>query len=163
MPEITWPRDIPVDILATPPTWKGAISVDSQSWISTTGTNYTFVSNTALHVSYALSSPRRNSSSVQIGLVFMVVVILCNLLKVSSIYFTLRGGFARQILTVGDAVSSYLKRPDTSTVGACLFSRSKLIDAVSRGKGFQPKQWRRRRVHYLLGVTNNGWITYTIL
>jgi hypothetical protein len=93
----------------------------------------------------------------------MVVVIICNLLKAFSIYFTLRGSFAGQILTVGDAVSSYFELPDTTTVGACLFSRDKLIETVSRGEGFQPKPWRRRRVHYLLGVISNGWITYTIL
>jgi hypothetical protein len=51
MPAITWPSDIPVDILAAPPTWKGAISIDAQSWISAAPPNDTFVGNTVIRLS----------------------------------------------------------------------------------------------------------------
>lgn len=62
-----------------------------------------------------------------------------------------------------DAVSSYLKSPDLSTLGACILDRKKLVRSISRGEKHKPEQWRRRRVHYLLGVINNGWIIYSIL
>ncbi len=64
---------------------------------------------------------------------------------------------------MGDAVSSYLKSPDLSTLGACIVKKKQLVRNVSRGEKHKPAQWRRRRVHYLLGVISNGWITYSIL
>lgn len=164
MPEFTWPDHVSIGA-STDHTWKTGFSVDHQGWLSTASPrNRTqTLGNTALHVSYGLSTHVAQSSAIQIARVFIVIVIICNLLKTVAIFFTLRDGSSQQMLTLGDAVSSYLKSPEVSTLGACIFGKKKLVKNISNGEKHEPAQWRRHRVHYLLGVVSNGWITYSIL
>lgn len=89
MPFVSWPNFFYVNA-SSKHTWKDAISVDDNGWLSTTTPDHQIAGSTGLHIAYGLGTPLKNSSSVQIGLVFMAVVILCNLLKVVSILFTLK-------------------------------------------------------------------------
>ena len=159
MPEVTWPDHVFINA-STDDTWKAGISINDQGWLSTASlSNQT----TPLHVSYGLSTHIQQSSSIQVARMFIVVVIICNIVKTVAIYFTLRNSFSPRILTLGDAVSSYLKSPELSTLVACTLSKKKLVRNISHGEKHKPSQWRHRRVHYLLGVIGNGWITYLIL
>ena len=164
MPKFGWPDFVLINA-STDHTWKTGISVDHRGWLSTASPrNRTqTLGNTTLHVSYGLSTHVTQSSSIQIARVFIIIVIICNVLKTVAIFFTLRDSSSQQILTLGDAVSSYLKSPDVSTLGACLLGKKKLVKNISHGKKHKPVQWRRRRAHYLLGVISNGWITHSIL
>ena len=164
MPKFTWPGHALISA-STDHTWKTGISVDHRGWLSTASPRKLnqSIGNTTLHVSYGLSTYVPESSSIQVAQVFMVIVIVCNIFKTVAIFFTLRNSSSRQILTLGDAVSSYLKSPDVSTLGACILGKKKLVKNISHGEKFKPAQWRRRRAHYLLGVISNGWITYSVL
>lgn len=162
MPELTWPDHVFISA-STNHTWKAEISIDDQGWLSAASSSHQTLGDTTLHVSYGLSTHVPQSSSIQIARVFIFVVIICNLLKTVAIFFTLRDSFSQQILTLGDAVSSYLESPDLSTLGACILDKKKLVRNISHGAKHKPAQWRRRRVHYLLGVISNGYITYSIL
>lgn len=156
MPIMNWPGPVSVNV-SWAKTWQDVLSLDDQGWISTS------FNSTTLHTSYAFSTPTRDSSSIQIGLVFMVVVLICNFLKAGSIFFTWRGSFSERILTLGDAASSYLETPDMSTLGACCLSKNKLLDTVNSGSKFESLPWRRRRVHYITGFISGDWITYMTL
>ena len=162
MPQLPWPDPVFINA-STDLTWKTEFSFDDQGWLSILPSGNQIPGYTARRVAYGLSTDVPHSSSIQIAWVFIVVVIICNLLKTVAIFFTLRDSFSQQILTLGDAVSSYLKTPDPSTLGACILDRKNLVRNVSHGEKHKPAQWRRRRVHYLLGVISNGWITYSIL
>ena len=162
MPQLTWPDSILINA-STDLSWKTALSIDDQGWLSIPPSGNQLPGYTTRQVAYAFSTHVPQSSSIQIARVFMVVVVICNLSKTVAIFFTLRDSFSQQILTLGDAVSSYLKSPDLSTLGACILDNKKLIRNISHGEKHKPAQWRRRRVHYLLGVISNEWITYSIL
>ena len=162
MPQLTWPHSVFVNA-STDLTWKIGFSIDDHGWLSKLPSDNQTLGYTTHHVHYGLSTHVPQSSSIQIARVFIVVVIICNLLKTVAIFFTLRDSFSQQILTLGDAVSSYLKSPDLSTLGACILDRKELVRTISYGEKHEPAQWRRCRVHYLLGVISNGWITYSIL
>ena len=162
MPQLTWLDSVFVNA-SIDPTWKTEISIDDHGWLSIPSSGNQTPAYTIQHVAYGLSTHVPQSSSIQIARVFIVVVIISNLLKTVAIFFTLRDSFSQQILTIGDAVSSYLISPDLSTLGACILDRKKLVRNISHGEKHKPVQWRRRRVHYLLGVISNGWITYSIL
>ena len=162
MPYLIWPDSIFINA-STNLTWKTRFSVNNGGWLSIPPLDNQIGGYTTLHVAYGLSTHVPQSSSIQIARVFIVVVIICNLLKTVAIFFTLRDSFSQQILTLGDAVSSYLKSPDLSTLGACILDKKRLVRNISHGEKHKPVQWRRRRVHYLLGVISNGWITYSIL
>ena len=162
MPQLTWLDSVFVNA-SIDPTWKTEISIDDHGWLSIPSSGNQTPGYTIQHVAYGLSTHVPQSSSFQIARVFIVVVIICNLLKTVAIFFTLRDSFSQQILTIGDAVSSYLISPDLSTLGACILDRKKLVRNISHGEKRKPVQWQRRRVHYLLGVISNGWITYSTL
>lgn len=171
MPPIIWPNSLFMNAFSNL-RWNDNVSIDHYGWLSNNSSytsNYQAMSydqsegNTTLHVAYGLSTHVPQSSSIQIARVFIIVVIICNLLKTVAIFFTMRNCFSQQILTMGDAVSSYLQSPDISTLGACILKRKQLVRNIAHGKKHEPAQWRRRKVHYLLGVISNGWITYSIL
>ena len=162
MPKLTWLDSVFINA-SIDLSWKTGISIDDHGWLSVSSSGNQTPGYTAQHVAYGLSTHVPQSSSIQIARVFIVVVIISNLLKTVAIFFTLRDSFSQQILTMGDAVSSYLQSPDQSTLGACILQRKKLVRNILHGEKHRPVQWRRRRVHYLLGVISNGWITYSIL
>lgn len=67
---------------------------------------------TPLHVGYAMAEIIPDSSKVQIALPFLLIVIAANIAKVVAIFLTLRTCSPTHIITVGDAVSSFLQRPE---------------------------------------------------
>lgn len=162
MPELTWTDFVFINS-STNYTWRAGISIDDYGWLSTASPRNQSLGNTMVHVSYGLSTHVPYSSSIQIAQVFVVVVIICNFLKTVAIFFILQNSFSQQILTLGDAVSSYLASPDLSTLGACILDKKKLNENISHGEKYELAQWRRHKVHYLLGIISNGWITYLIL
>lgn len=162
MPYLIWPDSVFVNA-STNLTWETEFSVNNDGWLSILLSDHQIFGYTTRHVAYELSTRVPQSSSIQIARVFIVVVLICNLLKTVAIFFTLRDSFSERILTLGDAVSSYLKSPDLSTLGACILNKKKLARNISHSEKHKRAQWRRRRVHYLLGVVSNGWITYSIL
>ncbi|KAI4263476.1 MAG: hypothetical protein L6R42_001378 [Xanthoria sp. 1 TBL-2021] len=162
MPDVTWPDPVFISSSISH-TWKAGVSIDDQGWLSTASLSNRTSGATTLHTSYGLSTHIPQSSSIQVARMFLVVVMVCNVLKTIAIYFTLRESLSSQILTLGDAVSSYLEPPDLGTMGACILSRRKLARNSSHGEKHGPAQWQHRRVHYLFGVTGNGWITYSVL
>ncbi|KAE8405608.1 hypothetical protein BDV37DRAFT_293060 [Aspergillus pseudonomiae] len=59
-----------------------------------------------------------------------IAVIVSNVIKVVCMYLTARTGRKNILLTVGDALASFLTTPDPTTEGKCLLSRAD----VSRGQ-----------------------------
>ncbi|KAE8148804.1 hypothetical protein BDV25DRAFT_168224 [Aspergillus avenaceus] len=53
-----------------------------------------------------------------------LVVIVCNIIKVTCMFLTARRDRSEVFMTMGDAISSFLSRPDPTTAGRCLLSRS---------------------------------------
>ncbi|KAL3455602.1 hypothetical protein BJX64DRAFT_297452 [Aspergillus heterothallicus] len=66
-----------------------------------------------------------------------IVVLGCNLIKLLCTLFALRDGRKDVLLTIGDAIASFLARPDRHTEGACLLSKP-LVDKLTHG-------WERKR------------------
>ncbi|PLB53494.1 hypothetical protein P170DRAFT_463166 [Aspergillus steynii IBT 23096] len=55
---------------------------------------------------------------------FALIVIGCGIIKLSCIAFIAHGASANKLLTVGDAIASFLTRPDPHTTQRCLISKS---------------------------------------
>ncbi|KAF2648043.1 hypothetical protein K491DRAFT_699231 [Lophiostoma macrostomum CBS 122681] len=99
-----------------------------------------------LRVGYALAEPSQATSKVQIGLYFTIIVILANSLKAVAIFMTLRMCSSRHLLTVGDAVASYLERPEARSAGQCLLERA---DILRSDKPAKPQVWHSRRTYII--------------
>ncbi|KAL4864910.1 hypothetical protein BDV12DRAFT_158142 [Aspergillus spectabilis] len=66
-----------------------------------------------------------------------IIVIGCNIIKLICALFTARDAREDVFLTIGDAIASFLTRPDPTTEGACLLSKP-LVDKRAQG-------WQRSR------------------
>lgn len=74
----------------------------------------------AYPIDHCLSRKQVENCQLQFSLPIMIVVIICNLTKAICMLLTLRHRFATPLLTLGDAVASFLKRPDIYTRNNCL-------------------------------------------
>lgn len=73
-----------------------------------------------------------DGSKVQIIFWYMAIVITCNILKLAMMWSLWRNSHEERFTTVGDAVQSFLERPDRSTIGLCLMERRSLIERFER-------------------------------
>lgn len=88
-------------------------------------------------VSYCLAEEMDSQCTVVVGTYLLAVVILCNAVKVACLaYLALRGrrGFT-PLITVGDAVASFLAVEDATTVGEGALSSAGVKGWARRRKG----------------------------
>jgi len=101
-------------------------------------------------ISYCLSHRMPERCQVQASLLFLGLVIACNVLKslclVASLCVSRQG---EPLLATGDAASSFLDVPDPTTEGSCLLS---VADIKKSRIPFGPKIWSARRWFWLQGA-----------
>ena len=81
-------------------------------------TNYT--------IEGCLSQKTSEDCQLLFSLPFCLAVLGCNVIKVICMFLTAHDNRAERFLTVGDAISSFLLKPDPTTRGRCLMSRLNL-------------------------------------
>lgn len=102
------------------PTCNGTVGADLVSLNCTNGVS----AKVAVHITYRLAQPSQPACSIGLAAVILAVVIVCNAIKIERCFIaTLWLADFQPILTVGDAVSSYLQRLDTTGIvtGPCRF------------------------------------------
>ncbi|KAK5680672.1 hypothetical protein LTS10_007605 [Elasticomyces elasticus] len=115
-----------------------------------TGINGTLKAGTPpIHISQILSVPLQDGSKVQLILSYMLVVIFCNALKVLVIWRLWRQPHVEYFTTIGDAVQSFLRCPDRSTIGLCMETYDDLTYLMEM-------QHRRRTAHMVITHQPNG-------
>ena len=104
---------------------------NSDGWVDINITSYDFnLSNSStlsINVLYAFALKIPGGSSVQISLYFMIVVIICNILKATAMVMTYFDPSPDLLVTLGDAIASFLETPDPATKGVCTLSREELL------------------------------------
>ncbi|KAJ9224610.1 hypothetical protein DTO021C3_722 [Paecilomyces variotii] len=85
-------------------------------------------------VDHCLSQTTEQDCQLLFSLPICIAVILCNLTKIVCMFLTARDDRKEIFLTVGDAISSFLTRPDPTTEGRCLLS----MKNISKG----PWPWK---------------------
>jgi hypothetical protein len=156
LPRIRWPESI----LVKPSLTKSILNVPSISGINTT----TFwLAKEPLQIAYALVEPISNSSSLQLGLLFMVIVVVSNVAKFVAILLTLREPLSSHLVTTGDAIASFLERPDLVTVGMCNLESREIIKQLRGPQNDQavPK-WRGRRLFILAAIGRSEITIFSI-
>lgn len=138
MPEIEWPKPHHFQ-LSRDNSWKDALSLNPEAWMDP-----------PWHVGYGFAEVLHKGSAVQISSAFLAVVLACNVLKTLAIYYVLRGSYASQIITQGDAISTFLADPDPYTVGFCATDKASLIETFRTRSGKQETEpWEYRKTRYL--------------
>lgn len=120
--------------------WKvGSVSAN------TLGDPVTFMRNSPLYpVDYCLSEKAEPRCKVQYALPIAILVTVLNLLKSILIFYTALGTKDDPLMTMGDAVASFLEKRDETTKGMCLLS----MRNVKENRGYfptGPRTWRGKQ------------------
>lgn len=142
-PELEWPRPRTIETHGTG-TLKDQISLcEEGGWL---------LPGTAFHVQYAHAKVIPYANRVQVAIIFLAIVVACNMAKIIGIYLTIRMCSSGHIITVGDAVASFLESPEPLTKGKCILKKPKQF---SSAVDIKTKPWcsRKRPMMFILGGT----------
>lgn len=107
-------------------------------------------------IEYCLSERTEEKCALQFSFDIMIVVIVCNLIKLALMLYVLFCLDAEQILTsVGDAMASFLRFPDQTTAGKCL--------ELTREVPGQSRQYLEHQGRWTRAASKKRWIFFTLL
>lgn len=86
------------------------------------------------HVDHAFSRLNSPKSRLQLSLTYILVVTACNLVKLGVMICTLVVDRSTYIVTLGDAVVSFLQRPDPITRLQCVLGKEEILHKL----GYMP-------------------------
>ena len=131
---------------------------------------YTYVSRVAAiadewapngwNAEYCLSEQILGKCGFHINLVIIWIVVVCNVGKVigmSIVAFS--PTFSRPLMTVGDAISSFMDRPDESTRGLCLITKRDFATVAGERRWPEPVQriWEPQRKRLYSAASRSRW------
>ena len=97
---------------------------------------------------------------VQFSLGIMIAVICCNLVKACAMIMTLVRSREPTLVTLGDAIDSFLRIPDPTTMGICFADRRFIDREWKRRWRTGPRQWKQKGVQrWWTSVSKTRWIT----
>ena len=89
-------------------------------------------------ISHCMAQPATPHCEIQYNAMILLAVICCNFFKMLAMVFLLRSTASEPLVTIGDAIASFLEKPDFTTEGMCLTKRSRFTDLT----------WKRRILTY---------------
>lgn len=108
-------------------------------------------------VDHCLSEPVESQCHLHFSLILMAVVLAFNVLKVISIaYVTFRLGEA-PLVTVGDALQSFLRHPDRTTEGMSLASHGSIIASSKLDYSAMPMRYDPAQHRFYESATWKQW------
>ena len=90
------------------------------------------------HVSYVLVKRLDTASRIQLSLTFLIIVIVCNSVKLLTMLWVVFMERQDYLVTLGDGAATFLERPDPTTERMCILSKPEIThevaDAASKAK-----------------------------
>ena len=111
-------------------------------------------------VDHCLSKPVEERCRLQFSVVIMCIVIGCNLVKTICMLLTLLYHRSQPLVTLGDAVSSFLENRDPTTENMCLANKTSFING---NWGFYPGTWQLHRHFWFSAASPKRWLICNIL
>ena len=97
---------------------------------------------------------------VRFSLGIMIVVIGCNLVKACCMVMAVVRSREPTLVTLGDAIDSFLETPDQTTIGICFADRQYIGRGWRRRWRARPRQWKQKGVQrWWTAVSETRWIT----
>jgi hypothetical protein len=127
-------------------TISGALSEENQPWLMLNQT-----------VEYCLSEKVKDVCRLQFAVPIMVVVLSCNFVKLLCMVLTLWTCKEFAMVTLGDALDSFLQNPDHTTRGMCTITK-KEIETGTWPDRSERRRWKERRHFRLEAVGLRRWI-----
>ena len=118
-------------------------------------------SNTQGWLKYCLSVPAEEHCKIQFSLAIMLAVIVCNLIKTICMSMIAWNRGPEPLVTLGDAIASFLDRPDVSTEGGCIAARLRF--EKSKSWNLLPSRWDTKRLRWFQAASRRRWVVCNIL
>jgi hypothetical protein len=83
------------------------------------------------HVSQAFAKRLDTASRIQLSFTFLVIVIVCNSVKLLTMLWVVFMERKEYIVTLGDGAASFLERPDPITERMCILSKQEITREVA--------------------------------
>ena len=100
---------------------------------------------------------------VQFSLGIMIAVICCNFVKACCMVMALVRSREPTLVTLGDAIDSFLRIPDPTTMGICFADQRFIKREWRHGSRAGPRQWKRKGVQrWWTSVSKTRWITCNV-
>ena len=114
-----------------------------------------------MDIQYCLSRPVPENCKLQFSLAIMIVVIICNLFKAVCMGLIAWRQDPEPLVTLGDAISSFLDHPDITTVGNCTFGKSRSIRTKSWDS--VPSIWNPKSRRWFQSASKKRWFVCNVL
>ena len=113
-----------------------------------------------LEISGCKSERVAEKCKVQFSLGIMIAVICCNLVKACCMVMAVVRSREPTLVTLGDAIDSFLRIPDPTTMGICFADRRFIKREWKNGSRAGPRQWKRKGIQrWWTSVSKTRWIT----
>ena len=113
-------------------------------------------------VSYCLFEPMRQFCQLRYSYSILLTVIIANIIKAACMLATIYHS-SPTLVTIGDAIESFLLRPEPRTIGVCTAHKGDFETWDWSGEGAIAQQWHRRPKFWLQSLSWTRWITCNIL
>ncbi|KAF2119634.1 hypothetical protein BDV96DRAFT_629163 [Lophiotrema nucula] len=132
LPQYQWPEFDLINISESK-SYKGAVDFCPELLCAEPQCpNTTWLTDHPVRIDYALAERLEHSSKVQVSLAYILVVITSNSIKMIAIYLTLRICSTGHLLTAGDAIASYLQRPEDASKERCTYGKPDIVRLKGR-------------------------------
>jgi hypothetical protein len=91
---------------------------------------------------YCLSERVVGTCGFTVNLFIILVVVICNIGKLSGMLYVAFGAFQDPLITIGDAVSTFLENPDRTTKSMCITTK---------------KVWKPMKQRWLNAASKSRW------
>ena len=114
-----------------------------------------------IRVQYCLSQRVEEHCKLQFSLVIMAIVMICNLIKTVCMGWIAWKQDPEPLVTLGDAIVSFLNRPDITTKGCCIKERSRF--ERSRSWASLPSKWDYKPIRWFRTASERRWLVCNTL
>jgi hypothetical protein len=142
----------------------------TSNWIPSTDGN----NPSSMHIAWAYTVKRHTDTNLEMSLLFMIIVIVFNALKLCAMYCAFMDSGEEYFITVGDAIASYLRKPEPFSKGYSTYSREELLfhlglikpsaleqERIDNGQAFHGFKgiWTTSRRRYISSLSSNRGAT----
>ena len=113
------------------------------------------------NISYCLVEQVEEECRLQYSLTIMIIVIVANATKATIMILTWWKLQTPTMVTIGDAITSFLDDPDQTTAGICLTSKRDILKGRWKNQG--AKRWAPVRHFWFRAASIKRWLTCNIL
>lgn len=115
----------------------------------------------AVPIQYCLSQRVEERCTTQFSLLIIIIVIICNITKLACMIMLLLRQQAKPLVTLGDAVESFLETPDPTTENMCLADKSEF--SAKKPWSATRDSYEPRQLRWFAGASWKRWLTCNIL